>query len=109
MDSIKQATRVASYCFTEQMASDILHNEEIKRASKANYSVACNCVDMLWFCSETLFSLFSYCRLFAELLTAWDGCQKYFYQSWARNTALQTVLQHAAKVRHAQLTLVPMN
>ncbi|XP_042084236.1 midasin isoform X2 [Haplochromis burtoni] len=35
--------------------------------------------------------------LFAELLTAWDGCQKYFYQSWARNTALQTALQHAAK------------
>ncbi|XP_006810569.1 midasin-like, partial [Neolamprologus brichardi] len=36
-------------------------------------------------------------QLFAELLTAWDGCQKYFYQSWARNTALQTALQHAAK------------
>uniref|UniRef100_A0A3Q4MRM4 Midasin n=1 Tax=Neolamprologus brichardi TaxID=32507 RepID=A0A3Q4MRM4_NEOBR len=32
-----------------------------------------------------------------NLLTAWDGCQKYFYQSWARNTALQTALQHAAK------------
>nr|XP_046228345.1 midasin isoform X2 [Scatophagus argus] len=35
--------------------------------------------------------------LFTELLTAWDGCQKYFYRSWARRTALQTALQHAAK------------
>ncbi|KAM9840331.1 midasin [Aulostomus maculatus] len=32
-----------------------------------------------------------------ELLAAWDGCQKYFYRSWARRTALQTALQHAAK------------
>uniref|UniRef100_A0A7N6BG26 Midasin n=1 Tax=Anabas testudineus TaxID=64144 RepID=A0A7N6BG26_ANATE len=30
--------------------------------------------------------------LFAEVLTAWDGCQKYFYRSWARKTALQTFL-----------------
>ncbi|KAM7394956.1 hypothetical protein PAMA_006612 [Pampus argenteus] len=35
--------------------------------------------------------------LFTELLTAWDGCQKYFYRSWARRTAMQTALQHAAK------------
>uniref|UniRef100_A0A3P8RPW4 Midasin n=1 Tax=Amphiprion percula TaxID=161767 RepID=A0A3P8RPW4_AMPPE len=35
--------------------------------------------------------------LFTELLTSWDGCQKYFYRSWARRTALQTALQHAAK------------
>ncbi|XP_071334594.1 midasin isoform X2 [Trachinotus anak] len=35
--------------------------------------------------------------LFTELLTAWDGCQKYFYRSWARKTALQTALQHPAK------------
>ncbi|XP_078798874.1 midasin isoform X2 [Oryzias latipes] len=35
--------------------------------------------------------------LLTELLTAWDGCQKYFYRSWARRTALQTALQHAAK------------
>lgn len=35
--------------------------------------------------------------LFTELLTAWDGCQKYFYRSWARRTALQTALQHATK------------
>ncbi|XP_044025553.1 midasin [Siniperca chuatsi] len=35
--------------------------------------------------------------LFTELLTAWDGCQKYFYRSWARRTALHTALQHAAK------------
>uniref|UniRef100_A0A3Q1JQ86 Midasin n=1 Tax=Anabas testudineus TaxID=64144 RepID=A0A3Q1JQ86_ANATE len=31
-------------------------------------------------------------ELFAEVLTAWDGCQKYFYRSWARKTALQTFL-----------------
>ncbi|XP_069561962.1 midasin [Brachyistius frenatus] len=35
--------------------------------------------------------------LFTEVLTAWDGCQKYFYRSWARRTALLTALQHAAK------------
>ncbi|XP_029902559.1 midasin isoform X2 [Myripristis murdjan] len=35
--------------------------------------------------------------LFTELTTAWDGCQKYFYRSWARRTALQTALQSAAK------------
>ncbi|GAA6218580.1 midasin [Lates japonicus] len=35
--------------------------------------------------------------LFTELLTAWDGCQKYFYRSWARKTVLQTALQHPAK------------
>ncbi|XP_039980712.1 midasin isoform X5 [Xiphias gladius] len=35
--------------------------------------------------------------LFTELLTAWDGCQKYFYRSWARKMALQTALQHPAK------------
>uniref|UniRef100_A0A8C3A4W9 Midasin n=1 Tax=Cyclopterus lumpus TaxID=8103 RepID=A0A8C3A4W9_CYCLU len=38
--------------------------------------------------------------LFTELLTAWDGCQKYFYRSWARRTTMQTALQQAAKVRH---------
>ncbi|RVE63486.1 hypothetical protein OJAV_G00136740 [Oryzias javanicus] len=31
--------------------------------------------------------------LLTELLSAWDGCQKYFYRSWARRTALQ----HAAR------------
>ncbi|CAK6975580.1 Hypothetical predicted protein [Scomber scombrus] len=35
--------------------------------------------------------------LFTELLTAWDGCQKYFYCSWARRTAMQTALQNPAK------------
>ncbi|XP_035534963.1 midasin [Morone saxatilis] len=35
--------------------------------------------------------------LFTELLTAWDGCQKYYYRSWARRTSLQTALQQAAK------------
>lgn len=36
-------------------------------------------------------------RLFPELLSAWEGCQKYFYRSWARRTALQTAFQQAAK------------
>uniref|UniRef100_A0A3Q2D7A0 Midasin n=1 Tax=Cyprinodon variegatus TaxID=28743 RepID=A0A3Q2D7A0_CYPVA len=36
-------------------------------------------------------------RLLAELMAAWEGCQKYFYRSWARRTALQTALQHATK------------
>lgn len=40
----------------------------------------------------------STCRLFPEVLAAWDGCQKYFFRSWARRTALQTALQVAAKV-----------
>ncbi|XP_058470371.1 midasin [Solea solea] len=35
--------------------------------------------------------------LFTELLAAWDGCQKYFYRSWARKTTLLTALQHPAK------------
>ncbi|XP_028296182.1 midasin isoform X2 [Gouania willdenowi] len=35
--------------------------------------------------------------LFTEMMTAWDGCQRYFYRSWARRTALQTALQQAAK------------
>ncbi|XP_068197957.1 midasin isoform X4 [Antennarius striatus] len=35
--------------------------------------------------------------LLTELEAAWDGCQKYFYRSWARRTALQTALQQAAK------------
>ncbi|XP_010790202.1 midasin-like [Notothenia coriiceps] len=35
--------------------------------------------------------------LFTELLAAWDGCQKYFYRSWARRSAMLTALQNAAK------------
>ncbi|XP_031717306.1 midasin isoform X2 [Anarrhichthys ocellatus] len=35
--------------------------------------------------------------LFTELLSAWDGCQTYFYRSWARRNVLQTSLQQAAK------------
>uniref|UniRef100_A0A8D3BW26 Midasin n=1 Tax=Scophthalmus maximus TaxID=52904 RepID=A0A8D3BW26_SCOMX len=35
--------------------------------------------------------------LFTELLATWDGCQKYFYRSWARRTAMQTALQLPAK------------
>ncbi|KAK6297294.1 hypothetical protein J4Q44_G00318770 [Coregonus suidteri] len=35
--------------------------------------------------------------LFTEMNAAWDGCQKYFYRSWARRTAMMTALQSAAK------------
>ncbi|KAJ3606919.1 hypothetical protein NHX12_026435, partial [Muraenolepis orangiensis] len=35
--------------------------------------------------------------LFSELATAWDGCQRYYFRSWARRSALQTALQTAAK------------
>ncbi|KAJ8270795.1 hypothetical protein GJAV_G00119370 [Gymnothorax javanicus] len=35
--------------------------------------------------------------LFREMAAAWDGCQKYFYKSWARRSALQIALQSAAK------------
>ncbi|KAM9704373.1 midasin [Menidia menidia] len=35
--------------------------------------------------------------LFTEMLSSWDGCEKYFYRSWSRRTALQTALQHAVK------------
>ncbi|KAL4649045.1 midasin isoform X1 [Arapaima gigas] len=35
--------------------------------------------------------------LFEEMAVVWDGCQKYFYRSWARRNALQTALQSAAK------------
>uniref|UniRef100_A0A8B9KRB9 Midasin n=1 Tax=Astyanax mexicanus TaxID=7994 RepID=A0A8B9KRB9_ASTMX len=36
-------------------------------------------------------------RLFAEMTSAWDGCQKYFYRSWARRNAMQAALLSAAK------------
>nr|XP_057921265.1 midasin [Doryrhamphus excisus] len=36
-------------------------------------------------------------RLMSELLSAWDGCQRYFYSSWARRNALQTALHHAGR------------
>ncbi|CAL8311820.1 unnamed protein product [Lota lota] len=35
--------------------------------------------------------------LFSELASAWDGCQQYYFRSWARRSALQTALQAAAK------------
>ncbi|XP_028858240.1 midasin [Denticeps clupeoides] len=35
--------------------------------------------------------------LFTEMTRAWEGCQKYFYRSWARRTALLTALQSASK------------
>ncbi|XP_018599206.2 midasin isoform X2 [Scleropages formosus] len=36
-------------------------------------------------------------KLFEEMMMAWEGCEKYFYRSWARRNALQTALQSAAK------------
>uniref|UniRef100_A0A3B1J791 Midasin n=1 Tax=Astyanax mexicanus TaxID=7994 RepID=A0A3B1J791_ASTMX len=36
-------------------------------------------------------------QLFAEMTSAWDGCQKYFYRSWARRNAMQAALLSAAK------------
>ncbi|XP_051908078.1 midasin isoform X2 [Hippocampus zosterae] len=36
-------------------------------------------------------------RLLSELIIAGDGCQRYFYRSWARINALKTALQHAQK------------
>lgn len=38
-------------------------------------------------------------RLFAEMTNAWEGCEKYFYRSWARRNAMLTALQSAVKVR----------
>lgn len=38
-------------------------------------------------------------RLFAEMTNAWEGCEKYFYRSWARRNAMMTALQCAVKVR----------
>ncbi|XP_056150027.1 midasin [Lampris incognitus] len=35
--------------------------------------------------------------LFTDLTAAWEGCQKYYYRSWARRTALQTAVRCAAK------------
>ncbi|XP_043076462.1 midasin [Puntigrus tetrazona] len=35
--------------------------------------------------------------LFAEMMDAWEGCEKYFYRSWARRNALLTALQSAVK------------
>uniref|UniRef100_A0A671LK54 Midasin n=1 Tax=Sinocyclocheilus anshuiensis TaxID=1608454 RepID=A0A671LK54_9TELE len=36
-------------------------------------------------------------RLFAEMMDAWEGCEKYFYRSWARRNAMLTSLQRAVK------------
>ncbi|KAJ8008932.1 hypothetical protein DPEC_G00083550 [Dallia pectoralis] len=35
--------------------------------------------------------------LFTELNSAWDGCQKYFYRSWARRMTMMTALGSPAK------------
>ncbi|KAF5899322.1 midasin-like, partial [Clarias magur] len=35
--------------------------------------------------------------LFAQMISAWDGCQKYFYRSWARRNAMQAAMQAAVK------------
>uniref|UniRef100_A0A3Q2XAQ0 Midasin AAA ATPase 1 n=1 Tax=Hippocampus comes TaxID=109280 RepID=A0A3Q2XAQ0_HIPCM len=44
-------------------------------------------------------------RLLSELIIAGDGCQRYFYRSWARINALKTALQHAQKVRNIFYTV----
>uniref|UniRef100_A0A8C1W377 Midasin n=1 Tax=Cyprinus carpio TaxID=7962 RepID=A0A8C1W377_CYPCA len=36
-------------------------------------------------------------RLFAEMMDAWEGCEKYFYRSWARRNAMLTALQSSVK------------
>lgn len=38
-------------------------------------------------------------RFVAEISSAWDGCQKYFYRSLARHSRLQTALLAPAKVK----------
>ncbi|XP_051581140.1 midasin isoform X2 [Myxocyprinus asiaticus] len=35
--------------------------------------------------------------LFAEITNAWEGCEKYFYRSWARRNAMMTALQSSVK------------
>lgn len=35
--------------------------------------------------------------LFTEMTNAWEGCEKYFYRSWARRNAMLTALQSAVK------------
>ncbi|TSL47560.1 Midasin [Bagarius yarrelli] len=35
--------------------------------------------------------------LFNQMTGTWDGCQKYFYRSWARRNALQAAMQTAVK------------
>lgn len=35
--------------------------------------------------------------LFTEMIGTWDGCQKYFYRSWARRNAMQAAMQAAVK------------
>uniref|UniRef100_A0A8B9KSV2 Midasin n=1 Tax=Astyanax mexicanus TaxID=7994 RepID=A0A8B9KSV2_ASTMX len=44
--------------------------------------------------------------LFAEMTSAWDGCQKYFYRSWARRNAMQAALLSAAKVCILSLLII---
>lgn len=80
MDSIKQATHVASYCFTEQMASDILHNEEIKRPTTASPVI-------VWTCSG--FAV-RHCFLFFPIV----GC-------------LLSCWQHGTAVRSTSISLGP--
>ncbi|XP_073672706.1 midasin [Garra rufa] len=35
--------------------------------------------------------------LFAEMMDAWEGCEKYYYRSWARRNAMLTALQSSVK------------
>lgn len=74
-----------------QIPQGLVHEWEVDRwicALDLKESVTC-VISCLLFCCF---------RLFPEMLKAWDGCQKYFYRSWARRTALQSALQHASKV-----------
>lgn len=42
-------------------------------------------------------------RFLAEISSAWDGCQKYFYRSLARHSRLQTALLAPAKVKQLKM------
>uniref|UniRef100_A0A9J8BXI4 Midasin n=1 Tax=Cyprinus carpio carpio TaxID=630221 RepID=A0A9J8BXI4_CYPCA len=47
--------------------------------------------------SEPYFDSNNIHRLFAEMMDAWEGCEKYFYRSWARRNAMLTALQSSVK------------
>uniref|UniRef100_A0A8C2BQ53 Midasin n=1 Tax=Cyprinus carpio TaxID=7962 RepID=A0A8C2BQ53_CYPCA len=47
--------------------------------------------------SEPYFDSNNVHRLFAEMMDAWEGCEKYFYRSWARRNAMLTALQSSVK------------
>lgn len=64
---------------------------------------------ILWICCSSLMNIVNVkthiwtlfptrSRLFGQMTGAWDGCQKYFYRSWARRNAMQAAMQAAVKV-----------